>query len=104
MDRDLRDFLYGRALARVLAHEFYHVLVHTHKHTSKGVAKKAHSADDLLSDHFDFDAVALAQLRQVNHQPVTAAKNQTGPESVGETPTEPVVSGVAAENPNVRQY
>lgn len=59
-----RDRVYGRALARVLAHEFYHVLSRTAKHTARGVAKRAHSADDLLGETFEYDSSALAQLRQ----------------------------------------
>jgi len=83
-----RDQAYGRALGRVLAHEFYHVLAKTNKHTAKGVAKKAHSAEDLLAERFEFDPVALAQLRQF------ASRHQTGPESVVETPSEPVVTSI----------
>ena len=108
LDKTEREPAYGRALARVLAHEFYHVLVRTHKHTAKGVAKKAHSAEDLLADRFDFDSVALGQLRLSHPGGAIAAKNQTGPESAislsrSETPAEPVVPTVAIETPNVRQ-
>jgi hypothetical protein len=80
-----REQVYGRALGRVLAHEFYHVLAKTHKHTAKGVAKRAHSAEDLTAEHFDFDTNALTQLRQV----AFASKNQTGPDSALEAPAEP---------------
>ena len=31
-----RDFLYGRAMARVVAHEFYHVLMRTTEHGRSG--------------------------------------------------------------------
>jgi hypothetical protein len=78
-----RDQIYGRALARVLAHEFYHVLAKTHKHTARGVAKRTHSASELTADHFDFDPIALSQLRQYS---------KTGPDNATEAPSEPVPS------------
>ncbi len=101
-DKDYREFLYGRALGRVLSHEFYHVLVRTHKHTSKGVAKKAHSATDLLSSTFTFDEIALQNLRQSRSSNASdVAKKQTGSEGPPvEVPAEPVV---AADTPSVRQ-
>lgn len=84
MPSSRRDAAYGRALARVLAHEFYHVLLRTRKHTANGVAKKSHSPDDLLAEHFDFDAVAISHLRQLH--------KLTGSEGALEAPPEPVVS------------
>ena len=93
---DQREQLYGRALGRVLAHEFYHVLAKTPKHTAKGVAKRAHSAADLMADNFDFDSVALAQLLQhsARHTNVPA-KNQTGSENALEALPEPAVSSTS---------
>src|SRR6185312_2773429 len=49
-----RDQAYGRTLGRVLAHELYHVLAKTNRHTAKGVAKRAHSAEDLMAERFKF--------------------------------------------------
>jgi hypothetical protein len=97
MKATLREFVYGRAMARVLAHEFYHVLARTHNHTAQGLAKKAHSANDLLADRFDFDSGALAQLSEVNRTAAwqhalaarRQAKTQTGSENALEAPAEP---------------
>jgi len=58
-----RDFLYGRAMARVAAHELYHVVIGSRDHRHEGVAKPAFSVGDLLDERFDFDRIALALLR-----------------------------------------
>jgi len=63
-----RDFLYGRAMARVVAHEFYHVLMRTTEHGRSGVARSCFSTSDLLTERFEFEGTALARLR---HQPDT---------------------------------
>jgi hypothetical protein len=65
-----RDFLYGRAMARVAAHEFYHVLLRTTEHGRLGVARSCFSTSDLLTERFEFEGAALARLR---HRPDTAA-------------------------------
>jgi hypothetical protein len=59
-----RDFLYGRAMARVVAHEFYHVLAGSQDHGHEGVSKSHFSVADLLNENFDFDAATLNKLRQ----------------------------------------
>jgi hypothetical protein len=48
-----RDFLYGRAMARVAAHELYHVLLRTTEHSRSGVGRSCFTTEDLLSEHFD---------------------------------------------------
>jgi len=58
-----REYVYGRAIARLLAHEFYHVLGQTTQHTGVGVSKERFTASDLLGDHFDFEDGALSRLR-----------------------------------------
>jgi hypothetical protein len=58
-----RDWLYGRALARIAAHEIYHVLTQASDHSQGGVAKAAFFARDLLASHFEFEGQALAKLR-----------------------------------------
>jgi len=50
----LRDYMYGRALARLLAHELYHVLMQTSGHTESGIAKAQVTAAELLSEGFQF--------------------------------------------------
>jgi hypothetical protein len=60
-----RDFLCGRAVARVLAHEFYHILLGTADHASSGLAKPCFSPMDLLTERFAFEHGTLARLQ--NH-------------------------------------
>lgn len=60
MDSPHRDFLYGRAMGRLLAHELYHLLANTREHAEAGVGKSAFSAKDLLSEHFAFEGSTLA--------------------------------------------
>jgi hypothetical protein len=57
-----RDFVYGRAMARLLAHELYHVLVQTRDHTETGIAESQVSSGELLAEHFGFGKVGLARL------------------------------------------
>jgi hypothetical protein len=59
-----RDFLCGRAMARVAVHELYHVMLGSLKHRREGIAKPSFSVADLLDEYFDFDCVTLALLRQ----------------------------------------
>jgi hypothetical protein len=59
----VRDFLFGRAMARVLAHELYHVLAGTTEHAGSGMARTAYSSSDLLSETFHFEPSILALLR-----------------------------------------
>ena len=49
----LREYLYGRALARLLAHELYHVLANTAGHAASGIAKASITSEDLLSEHLE---------------------------------------------------
>ena len=58
-----RDFLYGRALARVVAHEFYHVLLKTAEHAHGGIARSCFTVSDLLTERFEFEGATLAKLR-----------------------------------------
>ncbi len=67
-----RDFLYGRAMARVAAHELYHVLLRTTEHGRTGVARSCFTAADLLSERFEFEGATLGRLRR-------------GPETVAES-------------------
>lgn len=58
-----RSFLLGRAMGRLIAHELYHALAQTADHASAGIGKPCFSAADLLSERFEFEAVALERLR-----------------------------------------
>ncbi len=57
-----RDFLYGRAMGRVLAHELYHVLSNEREHENGGVAKSSFSASDVLKDDFTLGESALLRM------------------------------------------
>jgi hypothetical protein len=57
-----RDFIYGRAMARLLGHELYHILAHTVEHTPAGVAKERFRTEDLLAEHFSYENEALFRL------------------------------------------
>jgi hypothetical protein len=59
-----RDFLYGRAMARVVAHELYHILMQTTEHGRSGVARSCFSTDDLVTERFEFEGTVLAQMRR----------------------------------------
>ena len=59
----IRDFLFGRAMARVVAHELYHVLAGTTEHTHSGIARSCYKTSDLLAESFDFEPAVLARLR-----------------------------------------
>lgn len=53
-----RDFLYGRALARVIAHELYHVIAHTTSHAQSGIAQRALSSAELLAESLPLGTLA----------------------------------------------
>jgi hypothetical protein len=59
-----REFLYGRAMARVVAHELYHVLMDTTDHGRNGLSRSNFTISDLLDEVFRFDAADVAKLRQ----------------------------------------
>jgi hypothetical protein len=59
-----RQYLYGRAIGRLIAHELYHVLAGARDHAANGVAKPCFTPGDLVADRFEFDSVALARLRR----------------------------------------
>jgi hypothetical protein len=58
-----RDFVYGRAIARVIAHELYHVLGRTTAHTASGLAKAQFDYVDLLAARAEFGDAAIARLQ-----------------------------------------
>ena len=49
-----RDYLYGRAMARLVAHELYHVLARTREHSREGIGKAGFTVKELLADRFEF--------------------------------------------------
>jgi hypothetical protein len=59
-----RNFLYGRALGRVVAHELFHALTGTREHDQGGVAKHSFRASDILGEHFEFELAALKRFRE----------------------------------------
>jgi hypothetical protein len=76
-----RDYLYGRAMARVLAHELYHMLSGSLDHAKSGVARSCFSIEDLVAEHFTFENLTLARMRpKPDTSPSTTA---SGEESTG---------------------
>jgi hypothetical protein len=63
VDSKQRDFLYGRAMGRVLTHELYHFLANETEHMHSGVAKSSFSARDLLGERFALEIPALLLMR-----------------------------------------
>ncbi len=57
-----REFLYGRAMGRVVAHELYHILSNEPGHDEGGVAKPSFTTRDILADQFNFNHATLAKL------------------------------------------
>ena len=57
-----REFLYGRAMGRVVAHELYHILSNEPGHDVAGIAKPSFTARDVLADQFNFNHATLAKL------------------------------------------
>ena len=58
-----RNQMYGRAVARLVAHEIYHIVARTEEHAPAGIAKARFTLSDLLSEHFEFEDIALRRLR-----------------------------------------
>jgi hypothetical protein len=58
---DPREYMYGRAIGRLLAHEIHHILAQTGEHAAAGIAKQSFSANDLLAARFAFEPEATAR-------------------------------------------
>lgn len=58
-----REFLYGRAMGRVVAHELYHILSNEPGHDEEGVAKPSFTPRDVLADQFNFNHATLAKFQ-----------------------------------------
>lgn len=58
-----REYLFGRALARVVGHELYHVFGETTHHAREGVAQSALTTVQLLSEDFSFAEKDFRTLR-----------------------------------------
>jgi hypothetical protein len=58
------DVVFGRAMARVLAHELYHVLAGTESHSRHGVAQRALSGSQLVSDQLELNPDELNHMRR----------------------------------------
>jgi len=54
------DYLYGRAMARLVAHELYHILANTREHGREGIGKAGFTSKDLLSERLGFATPAIA--------------------------------------------
>lgn len=58
-----REYVFQRAIARVVAHELYHILAETGAHQGTGVGKAEFTALDLLSGKFHFHPAQARALR-----------------------------------------
>jgi hypothetical protein len=58
-----REFVFGRAMARVVAHELYHMLGHTLAHTKSGLMKARFQPSDLLDERAEFGNASMARLQ-----------------------------------------
>lgn len=57
------DAIFGRALARVVAHELFHILSGSTHHGQHGVAKAAHSQEDLDQARFELSRADIRFLQ-----------------------------------------
>lgn len=78
-----RDFLYGRAMGRVLAHELYHLLANKRGHTESGVGKSSFSASDVLGEHFTFEGSALPRVNPQDSSALIEPANTEEPGASG---------------------
>ncbi len=53
-NREIREQMLGRALARVIAHELYHILLRTKSHGKTGVARATQTAAQLVAPRISF--------------------------------------------------
>jgi hypothetical protein len=73
-----RDFLYGRALGRVMAHELYHLLSNNLGHAVSGVGKASFGASDVLAERFTFEQRPSKPSSRTSTAPVAADLVTTG--------------------------
>jgi len=64
IDSKMREFVYGRAVARVVAHELYHILAREKHHASGGIAEAHFTSEELVSNDFQFRPNAVQKLRR----------------------------------------
>lgn len=57
------EWLFGRAVGRVLAHELYHVLANEKTHGANGIAESGFTQYELLADNFRFSPKDVRKLR-----------------------------------------
>jgi len=73
-----REFVFGRALGRVLAHELYHIVTQSGDHLDSGLAKASFSAGDLMKNGFEFDEMALSRISDSQSTESAAAAIDSG--------------------------
>ena len=64
MPAEVRETVFGKALARVLAHELYHLLANTKAHGGSGIAKAYYTVDELVGPNLRFGKKECDALRQ----------------------------------------
>jgi hypothetical protein len=63
LDASRREFVFGRALGRVLAHELFHIITKSTRHGSKGLGRASFTPQELTVEHFRFNASDARKLR-----------------------------------------
>jgi hypothetical protein len=63
-DYSRADFLYGRALGRVMAHEMYHMLARSKAHADQGVTRECLSSNELVRDGLMMPDRSLRAIRE----------------------------------------
>ena len=58
-----REWLFGRAVGRVLAHELYHILGNEKTHGARGIAESGFTQQQLLAEGFRFSPKEVRKLR-----------------------------------------
>jgi hypothetical protein len=66
-----QDYLYGRAMGRLVAHELFHILTMSANHAGGGVAKSSFNVGDILADRFTFEVTALTKLQSATDEEST---------------------------------
>jgi hypothetical protein len=74
---EVQEFVYARAMARLMAHELYHVIGQTHDHARSGVGESSFTVAELLSDHFEFTETTLSELHTSPDVPEYSGRSES---------------------------
>jgi hypothetical protein len=97
----LRDYIYGRALARLLAHELYHVFMQTTAHAQTGIAKAQFTAAELLAESFQYKRATFKSQMPKSQMPKSQILKSQMPQSPMPAPAESELIPDAVDDPAV---